>query len=90
MSSETKSRFGDLLAGLGFTETDDGPVPKAFRAKFPTTPKQPVFLRIVTDEEDLIAILLDETGVCWVGPGDLELETHGFVDFDEAEKNVKN
>ncbi|MDP3958225.1 MAG: hypothetical protein Q8Q36_02045 [bacterium] len=89
-NQRSKSRYAEVLRELGFVIADDGPVPEAMRKAFPTIPDKPIFFRIVHEEDDRVAIVMDETGVCWCGDGDAQLKVHGFVSFDEARSKAMN
>lgn len=88
-SRYSNSRYVDVLKGLGFCIANDGPLPEAMRKALPTIPDKPIYL-IVDDEDELTAIVMDETGVCWVGDGNARLETHGFSSFDEVRSRGSN
>jgi hypothetical protein len=85
----SNSRHVDVLDGLGFCIADDGPLPEAMRNALPTIPDKPIFLRI-TDDGEVTAIVMDETGVCWVGDGDVRLEAQGFNSFSELRSKASN
>ena len=87
--SSSDSRYVDVLEGLGFCIANDGPLPEAMRKALPTIPTKPTFIRII-DEEVCSAIVMDETGICWIGDGDVSLEAQGFVSFGNARLRALN
>ncbi|HEY4501017.1 MAG TPA: hypothetical protein VJI70_01985 [Candidatus Paceibacterota bacterium] len=91
MGNRSSSRYVDVLDELGFCISDNGPLPQAMRKALPMIPDKPVFLLIVDEEEDeCTAIVMDETGVCWVGNGDVSLGAQGFINFRDAREKASN
>ena len=90
-NQRSNSRYVDVLEGLGFCISDDGPLPEAMRKALPIIPDKPTFIRINDEEEDEItAIVMDETGVCWLGDGDVSLEAFEFINFRNAREKASN
>jgi len=90
-SKRSKSRYADVLRELGFHVANKGSLPESMRRALPTIPDKPTFLRISDDEEEVyVTIVMDETGVCWIGDVDAPLAAQGFNNFTDARARATN